>query len=44
MAYFTTPNTTQEQLAKVRNYTEKTLADYYRKKSEIFYIVKNKSS
>jgi hypothetical protein len=43
MAYSTTPKHTQEQLAKVRNCTEQTLADYYRKKSDIFYIVKNNS-
>lgn len=33
----------QEELAVVRNAVEQTLADYYRKKSSIFYNVENKS-
>lgn len=33
----------QEELAAVRNAVEQTLADYYRKKSSIFYNVVNKS-
>lgn len=33
----------QEELAVVRTAIEQTLADYYRKKSGIFYNVENKS-
>ena len=36
-----TPKYTQEQLQEIRNRTEQTLADYYRKKSGIFYNMKN---
>jgi hypothetical protein len=33
---------TQQELVKVRDVIEKTLADYYRKKASIFYNVVNK--
>jgi len=33
---------TQQELVKVRDTNEKTLADYYKKKASIFYNVVNK--